>query len=109
MAQWRATPRRMRIPSRAGAKASCRGTAAGPRQRIAWPAPDTAEPGRRPEIAPLPGARPPLTVALSRLAPGQVRAGEIAPLLARARALRARMDIPVADRAGRPGDGGPGG
>jgi hypothetical protein len=71
--------------------------------------PDTAEPGRRPAIAPLPGARPPLTVALSRLAPGQVGPGEIAPLLARARALRARMDIPVADRGGRLDNGDPGG
>jgi hypothetical protein len=66
---------------------------------------DSASPAP-PEIAPLPGADLPgrdlpsadlpytdlpVAAALARLAPGQVPAAALAPLLARAEALRARM------------------
>ena len=45
-----------------------------------------------PSVAPLPGQSGGLVGALGRLSPGHIPAATVAPLLARARALRARMD-----------------
>ena len=67
-------------------------------ERPGRPAPDMAREGAAPapEIAPLPSAELPsadlpVAEALARLAPGQVPAAALGPLLARAEALRARM------------------
>jgi len=48
---------------------------------------------RPPRIAPLPGEDLPLPDALARLVPGQLPAETLAPILARAEALRMRMDV----------------
>jgi len=51
---------------------------------------------KAPEIAPLPGGDIALSDALARLLPGQVPAAELRPILARAKALRARMETRAA-------------
>ncbi len=53
---------------------------------------ELAEPDEGPAIAPLPVPDRTLTEALARIAPGQIQPGSLAPILDRAKALRARMD-----------------